>query len=289
MSNNFENNKNVVSTQWLADHIEDPNIRVIEVDVDTSSYEEGHIPGAVGWNWKTQLQDQQQRDVISREEFEELAREAGINNDSHVVLYGDNHNWFATWAAWLFEYYGFDNVSILDGGREKWFAEDRQVTTEVPTPDLGEFTAENPDESVRAYRSDVEETIDDDGKNLVDVRSEAEFTGEKIAPEGMNETAQRGGHIPGAVNVTWKQAIQEDGTFKPVSELKSLYENKGVNPNTETVTYCRIGERSSHTWFVLNNLLGHDRVRNYDGSWTEWGNLVQAPIETGHEEQPATS
>lgn len=274
----------IVSTEWLADHLEDSDVRVIEVDVDTTSYDDGHIPGAVGWDWKSQLQDQTSRDIISRDEFQELAREAGVDRNSHVVLYGDNHNWFATWALWQFQYYGFDRVSILDGGREKWQAENRSTTAEEPDPERGNFESRGPREHLRAYRDLVKETVENGGRDLVDVRSKAEFTGEKLAPEGLNETAQRGGHIPGARNITWKNALDEDGTFRSRDELRQLYEAKGVTPDTETITYCRIGERSSHTWFVLKHLLDHSQVRNYDGSWTEWGNLIGVPIEKGEEQ-----
>jgi len=271
----------VVSADWVEDHLDDPDVKLLEVDVDTSSYEEGHIPGAVGLSWRTQLQDQVERDLLDREEFEELVREAGIDNDDHVVLYGDNFNWFAAWALWQFNYYGFDNTSLLDGGREKWVNEDRPWTTEVPDPSPGNFTAEEPDDSLRAYRDDVKEMIETGQPSLVDVRSTEEFTGEVLAPEGMSETCQRGGHVPGATNITWKSAINDDGTFKSVDELKEIYEGQGITPDNETITYCRIGERSSHSWFVLTKLLGHENVRNYDGSWTEWGNLVAEPIETG--------
>ncbi len=271
----------VVSADWVEDHLDDPNIKLLEVDVDTSSYEEGHIPGAVGLSWRSQLQDQQERDLLDRDEFEQLVREAGINNDDHVVFYGDNYNWFAAWALWQFNYYGFDNTSLLDGGREKWVNEGRPLTTEEPDPEPGNFTAEEPNEELRAYRDDVKEMIESGRPSLVDVRSKEEFTGEVLAPEGMNETCQRGGHVPGATNITWKSAINEDGTFKSTEELKEIYEGQDIRPENETITYCRIGERSSHSWFVLNKLLEHEDVKNYDGSWTEWGNLVAAPIETG--------
>jgi thiosulfate/3-mercaptopyruvate sulfurtransferase len=271
----------IVSTEWVENHLDDPDVVLLEVDVDTSSYDESHIPGAVGLSWRSQLQDQVERDLLDQEEFQELAREAGIDNDDHVVLYGDNFNWFAAWALWQFNYYGFENTSLMDGGREKWLNENRPVTTEVPDPAPGNFSAEEPNEELRAYRDDVQAMIDSGKPSLVDVRSTQEYTGEVLAPEGMSETCQRGGHVPGASNITWKEAINDDGTFKSEEELREIYESKGIKPENETITYCRIGERSSHSWFVLKYLLGYENVRNYDGSWTEWGNLVAAPVETG--------
>lgn len=280
MENSYQTNR-LVSTDWVADNYDDPDVVVLEVDLDTSAYDHGHIPGAVAWNWKTQLQDETTRDLVSRSDFEQLVRESGINNDSRVVLYGDNHNWFAAWALWQLEYYGFENAALMNGGREKWHQEGRSFSNDEPTIEPGNFTAEAPDESIRAYRHEIEEKLEDGNVSLVDVRCAEEYRGEIIAPEGMSETAQRGGHITGARNIPWSLAVNEDGTFRSPEKLKQLYESRGVSSEGETITYCRIGERSSHSWFVLTHLLDYDDVKNYDGSWTEWGNLVAAPIETG--------
>ncbi len=277
----------LVTTQWVEDNLDSiqadgGEIRLVEVDVDTHAYEEGHVPGAVGWNWESQLCDQVARDIAPRDQFEDLLESAGISNDTTVVLYGDNHNWFAAWAFWQLKYYGHDDVRLVDGGRAKWIQEDRPLTKEVPQFPRGSYTAEHPDDGIRAYFNDVENILGSGGVELVDVRSEAEFTGEKIAPEGLQETAQRGGHIPGATNIGWSEAVdEEDSSFKSLDELKSIYEDRGITSDKETIAYCRIGERSSFSWFVLKYLLGHDKVRNYDGSWTEWGNKVGAPIEKG--------
>jgi len=274
----------LVSTDWVAQHLSDESIRLVEVDVDTTAYESGHIPGAIGFNWQTQLQHRVRRDIISREEFEQLLSESGISNDHTVILYGDNNNWFAAYAFWLFSIYGHEKLYLMDGGRKKWLAEGRPLTTDVPRYPRTRYQAEEPDWTLRAYSAQVMQAIGNPQVALVDVRSPQEFTGEVIAPPGMTETAQRGGHIPGAVNIPWAQAVNEDGTFKTVDELRALYASKGVTPDKEVIAYCRIGERSSHTWFVLRHLLGYPHVRNYDGSWTEWGNLVGAPIER---DQPA--
>jgi len=274
----------LVSTDWVAQHLSDESIRLVEVDVDTTAYESGHIPGAIGFNWQTQLQHRVRRDIITREEFEQLLSESGISNDHTVILYGDNNNWFAAYAFWLFSIYGHEKLYLMDGGRKKWLAEGRPLTTEVPRYPRTRYQAEEPDWTLRAYSAQVMQAIGNPQVALVDVRSPQEFTGEVIAPPGMTETAQRGGHIPGAVNIPWAQAVNEDGTFKTVDELRALYASKGVTPDKEVIAYCRIGERSSHTWFVLRHLLGYPHVRNYDGSWTEWGNLVGAPIER---DQPA--
>ncbi|MEO6910112.1 MAG: sulfurtransferase [Edaphobacter sp.] len=268
----------LVSTEWAAEHLNDPKIRLVEVDVDTTSYAEGHIPGAVGWNWQTQLQDNVRRDLIEKSALEDLLGKSGISNDTTILLYGDNNNWFAAYALWQLKYYGHKDIRLIDGGRKKWVAEKRQLTTDAVKVTPATYHAAQPDESIRAYRKEVEATL---GKTsaaaLVDVRSVDEFTGKVIAPPGMSETAQRGGHIPGAANVPWSKAANEDGTFKSADALKQLYE--GVNGNGEVISYCRIGERSAHTWFALKYLLGYKDVKNYDGSWTEWGNLVGAPIE----------
>lgn len=270
----------LVSTEWAAEHLNDANIRFVEVDVDTSSYAEGHIPGAVGWNWQTQLQDNVRRDLIEKSALEELLSKSGISNDTTILLYGDNNNWFAAYALWQLKYHGHKDVRLIDGGRKKWIAENRTLTTDAPKITPSTYRAAEADESIRAYRQQVADTIDKtNAASLVDVRSVDEFTGKVIAPPGMSETAQRGGHIPGATNVPWSQAANEDGTFKSADALKQLYEGKSVNGNGEVISYCRIGERSAHTWFVLKYLLGYKDVKNYDGSWTEWGNLVGAPIE----------
>lgn len=270
----------LVSTEWAAEHLNDPKVRFVEVDVDTTAYAQGHIPGAVGWNWQTQLQDNVRRDLIEKHALEELLGKSGISNDTTILLYGDNNNWFAAYAFWQLKYYGHKDVRLIDGGRKKWVAEKRTLTTEPAKVTPATYHASEPDESIRAYKDDVLATISKkNGVQLVDVRSVDEFTGKVIAPPGMSETAQRGGHVPGAANVPWSQAANEDGTFKSADALKQLYGGKGVDGKGEVIAYCRIGERSSHTWFALKYLLGFPNVRNYDGSWTEYGNLVGAPIE----------
>ena len=268
----------LVSTEWVAEHGGDDGIRLLEVDVDTSAYGEGHIAGAVGLNWQTQLCDQVRRDVLTKEEFEALCNASGIANDTTVIFYGDNNNWFATYALWQFRYYGHDEsrLKVMNGGRQKWVDEGRSLVTEVPDYANAGYQAKFPDDNVRATMLNVISTLG--SVNLVDVRSPAEFSGEVIAPPGMNETAQRGGHIPSAANIPWATAVAEDGTFKSYEELQAIYGGAGVDEGKETIAYCRIGERSSHTWFVLKYLLGYEKVRNYDGSWTEWGNIVGAPI-----------
>jgi thiosulfate/3-mercaptopyruvate sulfurtransferase len=271
----------LVSTDWVAEHSSDPKVRLVEVDVDTTSYEKGHIQNAVGWNWQSQLQDNIRRDLLGQKQVEELASASGISNDTTIIFYGDNNNWFAAYALWQFKYFGHKDARLMNGGRKKWELEKRPLTTDVPSFPRTSFRAELPDESVRARRELIFDTLDKRSRHLVDVRSVDEFTGKVIAPPGMSETAQRGGHIPGAANIPWGKAANEDGTFKSHDELVKLYEGQGVKPDKETIAYCRIGERSSHTWFVLKYLLGFGKVRNYDGSWTEWGNLVDAPIEKG--------
>ncbi len=268
----------LVDTEWAEAHLNDPSVRFVEVDVDTSAYETGHLPGAVGWNWKTQLQDQLTRDIVKQADYEALLSRSGIRPETTVILYGDNNNWFAAWAYWLMKYYGHEDVRLMDGGRKKWAAEKRPLTTEVPTYEPTGYRVTRINARLRAFRDDVAELIRQERFALVDVRSPEEFRGEILAPPGLSETAQRGGHIPGATNIPWSQAVREDGTFKSIEELQALYAEKGVTPDKPVITYCRIGERSSHSWFVLHELLGYPDVRNYDGSWTEWGNLVGAPI-----------
>jgi thiosulfate/3-mercaptopyruvate sulfurtransferase len=270
----------LVTTQWVADHSKDSNVRLVEVDVDTSAYQQGHVAGAVGWNWQSQLQQSVQRDVVSKADMEKLLGGAGIDNNTTVVLYGDNNNWFAAWAFWQLRYYGHQNVKLMNGGRAKWAAEGRPLATEVPSPAHKTYRAKEPDQKIRAYRDQVLEAVKAKRVNLVDVRSPDEYSGKLLAPANLpQEGAQRGGHIPSAANVPWAQAVNQDSTFKSADELKQLYGGKGIDGKKETIAYCRIGERSAHTWFVLTQLLGHDNVRNYDGSWTEWGSIVGAPIE----------
>ena len=267
----------LVSTEWVAEHGNDPGVKLVEVDVDTNAYDEGHVSGAIGFNWTSQLQDQTRRDIISKEDLEKLLSEAGISNDDTIVLYGDNNNWFAAYAFWILEMYGHRNLKLMDGGRKKWLDEGRPTTKDAPTPTSTSYKASEPNKALRARQREVEDKMGQ--VDLVDVRSPAEFTGEILAPPGLMETAQRGGHIPGAANVPWGQAVAEDGTFKPVDQLKQLYGGKGVEGDKEIIAYCRIGERSSHTWFVLHHLLGYQNVKNYDGSWTEWGSMVGVPVE----------
>jgi thiosulfate/3-mercaptopyruvate sulfurtransferase len=272
----------LVDTEWVAQHLNDPNARLLEVDVDTSAYETGHIPGAVGLNWKSDLETALQRDVASKEQLENLLSNAGVSDNTTIVVYGDNNNWFATYAFWLLKYYGHQDVRVMNGGRAKWVGEGRSMTTDVPQHPRGSYRTKNPDPSIRALRDEMLQIGSGGQPNtaLVDVRSPREFSGELLAPENLpQEGSQRGGHIPGAKNIVWSQAMKEDNTFKSADELKSLYEGQGVTTDKEVVAYCRIGERSSHTWFVLKYLLGYPNVRNYDGSWTEYGSLVGAPVE----------
>ncbi len=269
----------LVDTAWAAEHVKDPNVRFAEIDVDTYSYEEAHVPGAVGWNWTTDLCDTRERDILSKAAFEELMSRSGISNDTMVVLYGDNHNWFAAWAFWQMKIHGHEKVALMNGGRQKWIEEGRQLATEVPKPARTTYRAKDADSSLRAMLAEVREAVSAKSHDLVDVRSPGEFTGELLAPPGLPETCQRGGHLPGAVNVPWGTVCNEDGTFKGIEQLRAMFGEKRITGSKPIIAYCRIGERSSHMWFVLKYLLGFDRVKNYDGSWTEWGNLVHAPIE----------
>ena len=269
----------LVSTQWVEDNLTNPKVKLIEVDVDTAAYDEGHAPGAVAFNWTSQLQDQVRRDIISKDGLEQLLSAAGVGNDDTVVLYGDNNNWFAAYAFWLLELYGHKDIKLMDGGRKKWEAESRTSTKDVPSPAKTSYKAQAPNVALRAKRDQVLAALGNAKNALVDVRSPAEYKGEIMAPPGLAETAQRMGHIPGAASVPWAQAVREDGTFKPADELEQLYAPKGVTKDKEVIAYCRIGERSSHTWFALKHLLGYPNVRNYDGSWTEYVSLIDVPIE----------
>ena len=269
----------LVDAAWAQAHLSDPKVRFVEVDVDTTAYEQSHLPGAVAWNWTSQLSDGVRRDIASREDFSRLLSESGIGPDTQIVLYGDNNNWFAAWAYWQLRLYGHTNVRILDGGRKYWLDQGLPLTVDVPSYDATGYDLPEADFSLRAYRDDILPRLGDPELVLVDVRSPAEFNGEVIAPPGMSETAQRAGHIPGAASIPWAQTVREDGTFKSTDELATLYEGKGVTRDKDVIAYCRIGERSSHSWFVLHELLGYDRVRNYDGSWTEYGSLIGVPIE----------
>jgi thiosulfate/3-mercaptopyruvate sulfurtransferase len=269
----------LVGTQWVENHLSDDSIRVVEVDENPGLYAEAHIPGAVGFDWKRDLQDQVKRDFLGPAEFGELFGSRGISNDHTIVLYGDRNNWFAAYTYWYLRYYGHGKVKLMNGPREKWISEGRPTTTDVPSYDAQQFSAQDGDASIRAMRDEVQRALDSDTR-LVDVRSPQEFSGELIAMAGYEqEGAQRAGHIPGAASVPWAQAVQEDGTFKSADDLSELYSSKGVTDGNPIIAYCRIGERSAHTWFVLHELLGHDDVKNYDGSWTEWGNMVAVPIE----------
>lgn len=277
----YANPEVLVSTEWVANHINKSNVVIAEVDVDTAAYDEGHIPGAVGWNWKTQLCDPVERDIIKKDDLEKLMSNSGISNDTTIVLYGDNNNWFAAWAFWQLKMYGHEDVRLMNGGRKKWLAEGRELETSPATPARRQYKAGEQDTNLRAYLPDVMKIHTQNSIALVDVRSADEFTGKILSPPGLPETCQRGGHIPGAKNIGWAMACNDDGTFKTYGELKTLYGDKGVTPEKDVIAYCRIGERSSHSWFVLKYLLGYKNVKNYDGSWTEWGNLVGAPVEKG--------
>jgi thiosulfate/3-mercaptopyruvate sulfurtransferase len=270
----------LVDTDWLDEHLGDDKVIVAEVDENPDLYDEGHIPGAIKLHWKLDLQDPVERDLVEKAEFERLMGDRGIANDSTLVLYGDRNNWFAAYAYWYLKIYGHEDVRILDGGRQKWIDEGRELSTDEPSIAGTSYTAADRDESIRIYRDRVRELLGSEGDALVDVRSPQEYAGELIAPPGYEqEGAQRAGHIPTAQSIPWAQAVRDDGTFKTADELRELYGAKGVTPDKSVTAYCRIGERSAHTWFVLRELLGYDNVKNYDGSWTEWGNLVDVPIE----------
>ena len=269
----------LVSTDWVAEHTDYPGVRMVEVDVDTTSYDQGHIPGAVGWNWTTQLCDTVVRDIIPKAKLEELLGNSGIDNNTTIVLYGDNNNWFAAWAFWQLKVYGHDDVRLMNGGRKKWVAEGRELSADPPATRPLTYKARDPDQSIRALLPEVQAAMGRNDAGMVDVRSPQEFTGEILAPPGLPETCQRGGHIPGAKNIPWGKAANDDGTFRSAAELAALYQGLGITPDKSIITYCRIGERSSHSWFALTYLLGYPKVKNYDGSWTEWGNLVGAAVE----------
>ena len=272
----------LVNTDWVAQHATDAGVRVVEVDVDTGSYDQGHVPGSAGWNWTTELCDTLVRDIVPAKKLEELLGKSGIDNKTTIVLYGDNNNWFAAWAFWQLKVYGHDDVRIMDGGRKKWLAEGRDLTTDKASFTATTYKAGAPDLSLRAFLPEVQQAVAGKKAALVDVRSPQEFSGERThMAEYPQEGVLRGGHIPGAKNVPWARAANpEDGTFKDAAGLRAIYENEiGLKPEDDVIAYCRIGERSSHTWFVLTYLLGYKRVRNYDGSWTEWGNAVGMPIE----------
>ncbi len=275
-------NEVLVTADWVQEHLDDPNVVLVEVDEDTTAYDKGHIRNAVKLDWSVDLQDQVRRDAVNRDQFAALLSERGVRNDDTVVLYGGNNNWFAAYAYWYFKLYGHRDVRLLDGGRKKWELDSRELTDDVPVRERSEYTAAEQDLAIRAFRDEVVEAIGT--KNLIDVRSPDEYAGRLLAPAHLpQEQAQRAGHIPTAANVPWSKAANDDGTFKSDEDLKKLYTDAGVDWDKETIAYCRIGERSSHTWFVLHELLGETSTKNYDGSWTEYGSLVGVPIALGDE------
>jgi thiosulfate/3-mercaptopyruvate sulfurtransferase len=269
----------LVTTEWVAQHATDAGVRVVEVDVDTTAYDQGHVPGSIAWNWTTELCDTKVRDIVPADQLEQLLGKSGIDNKTAIVLYGDNNNWFAAWAFWQLKIYGHEDVRIMDGGRKKWLAEGRDLSTDKPELAAAAYKAGAADLSLRAFLPEVQQAMKSASAALVDVRSPAEFTGEILSPPGLPETCQRGGHIPGAKSIPWGKNCNDDGTFKSFEELTALYAAQGITGDQPVIAYCRIGERSSLTWFALKHLLGFENVRNYDGSWTEWGNLVGAPVE----------
>ncbi len=270
----------LVSADWAEKNLDTPGVVFVEVDEDVSAYDTGHIPGAVKLDWKQDLQDGTRRDFVDKEQFEKLLSSRGIGNDDTVVLYGGNNNWFAAYAYWYFKVYGHGDVKLLDGGRKRWELDSRTLTTDVPKRSTTSYQAKAQDSSIRAFRDEVVKAIN--AKNLVDVRSPDEFSGKLLAPAHLpQEQSQVGGHIPSAINVPWSKAANDDGTFKSDDELRKIYGDAGLDDARETIAYCRIGERSSHTWFVLRELLGHSKVKNYDGSWTEYGSLVGVPVQKG--------
>ncbi|MEM3852520.1 MAG: sulfurtransferase [Methanomassiliicoccales archaeon] len=277
----YANKDALVSTEWVAQHLNDRDVRIVEVDYDpVPNYNQGHIPGSVLFDWKKDLNDPVTRDLLSKAQLEDLLSRSGIDNGTTVVLYGDFNNWFAAYAYWDLRYYGVEKIKLMNGGRKKWLLEERPLNKDVPSYPRKKFVAKPADNKIRAFIDDVRKVLGKGDWSLVDVRSPAEYTGQILAPpEYPNEGAQRGGHIPGAVNIPWGLAVNDDGTFKSADELAKLYQSKGVTPDKKIITYCRIGERSSHTWFVLTQLLGYKNVINYDGSWSEWGNGVKNPIE----------
>ena len=282
MAGGYANPNALVETDWVAQHLNDPNVRLVEADEDVLLYEQGHIPGAVKLDWHVDVQDPLERDFVDKAGFEALMRRWGIGNDTTVVFYGDKNNWYACYSFWLFQYYGHANAKVMNGGRAKWIAEGRELSKDVPQISPTTYTAREPNESIRAYRDQLRDLLPQVGKGvgLVDVRSPQEYRGEVIHMMGYaQEGAQRAGHIPGAQSIPWGTAAKEDGTFKSREDLDQIYGSKGITNKDQVVAYCRIGERSAHTWFVLTQLLGLKNVRNYDGSWTEWGSLVKAPIE----------
>ena len=279
MSDNGYASDALVSADWALEHLDDPAVRFVEVDVDTTAYDGGHLPGAIAWDWTSQLTDGVRRDIVAPADFADLLARSGIDPDTTVVLYGDHHNWFAAWAYWQLALAGHRDVRILDGGRQYWIDQGLPLTTDRPAIRPTSYPAGEPRSGLRAFRDEILRRVGDPALTLVDVRSPAEYAGEIIAPPGMSETAQRAGHIPGAQSIPWARAVTEDGRFRDREELAALYGSAGVTPDREVITYCRIGERSSHTWFVLHELLGYPDVRNYDGSWTEYGSLIGVPIE----------